>query len=53
MEAITDAITGLSRLACDLGDTLEALDINPLICGPAGAIAADAFLVPAPARPVS
>src|SRR5208282_4270350 len=53
MEAITDAITGLSRLACELGDTLEALDINPLICGPTGAIAADALFVPAPARPVS
>ena len=49
MEAITDAITGLSRLACDLGDTLEALDINPLICGPTGTIAADALFVPRPA----
>jgi acetate---CoA ligase (ADP-forming) len=43
--AIADAITGLSRLACDLGDTLEALDINPLICGPSGAIAADVLVV--------
>ena len=51
MEAIADAITGLSRLACDLGDTLEALDINPLICGPSGAMAADALLIPAPASP--
>jgi len=46
MEAIADAITGLSRLAGDLGDTLEALDINPLICGPSGAMAADALLIP-------
>jgi acyl-CoA synthetase (NDP forming) len=45
--AIADAITGLSRLACDLGDALEALDVNPLVCGPAGAIAADVLLVPA------
>ncbi|MBV9204203.1 MAG: acetate--CoA ligase family protein, partial [Actinobacteria bacterium] len=44
--AIADAITGLSRLACDLGDALDALDINPLICGPAGAVAADALLIP-------
>ena len=43
--AIADAITGLSRLACDLGDALEALDINPLICGPSGAIAADVLVV--------
>ena len=53
MEAIADAITGLSRLACDLGDALDALDINPLICGPSGAIAADALLIPGPASPVS
>ena len=51
--AIADAITGLSRLACDLGDALDALDINPLICGPYGAVAADALLIPAPASPVS
>ena len=44
--AIADAITGLSRLACDLGDALDALDINPLICGPSGAIAADVLVVP-------
>ncbi len=46
--AIADAITGLSRLACDLGDALDALDINPLICSPSGAIAADALLLPRP-----
>ena len=46
--AIADAITGLSRLACDLGDALEALDINPLICTPAGALAVDALLIPRP-----
>ncbi len=44
--AIADAITGLSRLACDLGDALEALDINPLICAPSGALAVDALLIP-------
>ncbi len=49
LDAIADAITGLSRLACDLGDALDALDINPLICAPTGAIAADALLIPAPA----
>ena len=39
------AITGLSALAIDLGDELEALDVNPLICGPAGAVAVDALAV--------
>jgi acetate---CoA ligase (ADP-forming) len=43
--AIADAITGLSRLSCDLGDLLDALDINPLICGPSGAVAADVLAV--------
>jgi acetate---CoA ligase (ADP-forming) len=44
--AIADAVTALSRLACDLGDGIDALDINPLICGPVGAVAADALLIP-------
>ena len=35
--AVTRAIGGLSELALELGDQLEALDINPLICGPHGA----------------
>ena len=34
--AIAATVTALSRLACDLGDVIEALDINPLICTPAG-----------------
>jgi len=46
LDAIADAITGLSALACDLGDVLDALDINPLICGPNGAVAADVLAVP-------
>jgi acetate---CoA ligase (ADP-forming) len=43
--AVADAITALSALACELGDALEALDVNPLICGPAGAVAADVLAV--------
>ena len=49
LDAIADAIEGLSRLARDLGDAIDALDINPLICGPRGALAVDALLIPAPA----
>jgi acetate---CoA ligase (ADP-forming) len=44
--AIADAVTGLSALACELGDVLDALDINPLICGPSGAVAADVLALP-------
>jgi acyl-CoA synthetase (NDP forming) len=47
LDAIADAIEGLSRLARDYGDAIEALDINPLICGPHGALAVDALLIPA------
>ena len=49
--AIADTIVALSRLACDLGDMLDALDINPLICGPSGAVAADVLAVPRPWNP--
>jgi acyl-CoA synthetase (NDP forming) len=45
LDAIAGAITGLSELAADLGDLLDALDINPLICGPSGAVAADVLAV--------
>src|ERR1700745_902516 len=51
LDAVPDAIPALSRLACDLGDTLEALDITPLICTPSGAIAVDALLIPHPRAP--
>jgi acyl-CoA synthetase (NDP forming) len=46
LDAVAAAITGLSELATELGDVLEALDINPLICGPARAVAVDALAVP-------
>ncbi|HEX4258087.1 MAG TPA: acetate--CoA ligase family protein [Streptosporangiaceae bacterium] len=45
-DAIARAITALSTLALELGDALDALDVNPLICGPAGAIAVDALVIP-------
>jgi succinyl-CoA synthetase beta subunit len=44
--AVIRAITGLSALAMELGDDLAALDVNPLICGPSGAIAVDALAIP-------
>jgi len=45
-DAVVRAITALSALAADLGDRLEALDINPLICGPDAAVVVDALLIP-------
>ncbi len=35
LDAIATAIAGLSDLAIELGSELSALDVNPLICGPA------------------
>ncbi len=48
--AITAAIAGLAELASELGEHIEALDINPLICGPDGAVAVDALIIPRPPR---
>jgi hypothetical protein len=30
----------------ELGDLLDAFDVNPLICGPSGVVAVDALAVP-------
>jgi acetate---CoA ligase (ADP-forming) len=46
LAAIARAITGLAELASELGKDIDALDINPLICGPAGAVAVDALVIP-------
>ena len=46
LEAIADAALRLAALAHDLGDLVDALDINPLIALPSGAVAVDALIVP-------
>jgi acyl-CoA synthetase (NDP forming) len=46
VDAVVHALVRLSALAADLGDLLEALDVNPLIAGPRGCIAVDALVVP-------
>jgi len=46
VDALVGAIVGLSWLAHDLGAHLDALDANPVICGPAGCVAVDALVVP-------
>ena len=43
--AVAEAVVAVSTIARELGDHLEALDINPLICGPAGAVAVDVLAV--------
>jgi acetate---CoA ligase (ADP-forming) len=46
-ESVLAALTALGRLAHDLGDALESIDINPFVALPAGqgAIALDALVV--------
>jgi len=46
LAAVARAVASVSALAVDLGDRLLALDVNPLICGPDGAVAVDALAVP-------
>jgi acetate---CoA ligase (ADP-forming) len=46
VDAVADAVVRLSAMALDLGDLIEALDVNPLIAGPEGCRAADALLLP-------
>jgi hypothetical protein len=46
LTSVADAITGVSAVAAELGGSFTALDINPLICGPAGAVAVDALVIP-------
>jgi acetate---CoA ligase (ADP-forming) len=44
--AVADAIVSLSELALDLGSSLAALDVNPLVAGPGGCVAVDALVIP-------
>jgi acetate---CoA ligase (ADP-forming) len=50
LDAVCRAIMSISELAAELGDGLLALDVNPLICSPRGAVAVDALAVPVTAR---
>ncbi len=44
--AVVRALVGLGQLAVELGDSIEALDMNPLVCGPDRATAVDVLLIP-------
>jgi acyl-CoA synthetase (NDP forming) len=46
VDAVVSAIVRLSALAADLGDLIAELDVNPLIAGPEGCLAADALVIP-------
>lgn len=43
--ALADLIVGFSRLATELGDSLEAVEANPIIVSASGVIAVDALVI--------
>ncbi len=45
VDALTRAVSRLSVLAADLGDLLDALDVNPVIVSPEGCVAVDALAI--------
>jgi hypothetical protein len=44
-EAVVTALIGLGRLAIDLGDVIESVDINPFVAVPEGGAALDGLIV--------
>jgi acetate---CoA ligase (ADP-forming) len=46
--SLARALVGVSWLAADLGEHLEALDVNPVICGPDRCVAVDVLVIPRP-----
>lgn len=44
-EAVTEAVLAISQIAVELGDVIEALDVNPLVVGAHGAVAVDVLVV--------
>jgi hypothetical protein len=46
VDGLTRTIVALSWLARDLGERLEALDANPVICSPDGCVAVDVLVIP-------
>ena len=46
VDALAHAVSRLSVLAADLGEHLDALDVNPVIVTPDGCVAVDALVVP-------
>jgi acyl-CoA synthetase (NDP forming) len=53
VEALVDAIVAMGQLAVELGDHLEAVDLNPVVVGPSSALVVDAlFLRPGAPSPL-
>ena len=46
VDGLVAAVVAMSALACELGDHLDAVDVNPLVVHPGGAVAVDALVLP-------
>jgi acyl-CoA synthetase (NDP forming) len=46
VDSLVAAMLGLSQLAVELGDAVDAVDLNPVIVGPKGAFAVDVLVEP-------
>jgi acetate---CoA ligase (ADP-forming) len=46
VHGLVAAVVAMSALACELGDHLDAVDVNPLVVHPDGAVAVDGLVVP-------
>jgi hypothetical protein len=44
--SVRAALVALGAIALELGDQVRELDVNPLVAGPGGAVAADVLVVP-------
>ena len=44
LACLVDVVVGIGALAHEIGDQLAALDVNPVVAGPAGAVAVDVFV---------
>jgi hypothetical protein len=45
LDAVVDALMALGRIAEDLGDVVQSVDINPFVALPKGGLALDALIV--------
>jgi acetate---CoA ligase (ADP-forming) len=46
LDALADVVVAVSRLARDHGHRIDALDLNPVLATPEGAVAVDVLIIP-------
>lgn len=51
VSSLATAVVALSWVATDLGDLVDAIDANPVICGPNGCVTVDVLVLPRGPRP--